>query len=140
MITRLSAEETTEILARGRIGRLGCIDDRGPYVVPVSYIFRGDAIFAHSLNGRKISALRADPRTCMQVDEIKDDFHWRSAIAFGSYEEVKGPDERKSVLDELFVRYRNLTPIEAVPPDKNGPEDVVVFKINVESVSGVGEP
>ena len=72
MIKHLSNEEARALLGECRIGRLGCVDDGGPYVVPVNYVFHDDSIYVHSLPGRKIKALRENPRACLQVDEIKD--------------------------------------------------------------------
>ena len=138
MIKPLSDEEARALLRQGRIGRLGCIADDGPYVVPVSYIFEGDSIYIHSLTGRKIKAMRANPRACLQVDDIKDEYHWRSAIAFGRYEEISDSDERARALDDLLKQFPHLTPIESVPVH-DGQSSVIVFRIRVEEVSGVGE-
>lgn len=34
--------------------------------------------------------MRANPEVCSQVDEIDDMANWRSVIAWGRYEELKG--------------------------------------------------
>jgi len=47
-----------------------CIAAGWPYVVPVNYFFDGKDIYIHSLPGKKLDALRANPRACLQVDEI----------------------------------------------------------------------
>ena len=67
MIRPLSEQEAKTVIKEGRIGRLGCIYDDTPYVVPVNYIFDGTSIYIHSLGGCKIAALRANPRACLQV-------------------------------------------------------------------------
>lgn len=138
MIRPLSNEEARALLARCRTGRLGCIADGGPYVVPVSYIFHGDSIYIHSLLGRKIKALRENPRACLQVDEIKDEYNWRSAIAFGVYEEITDEAERYLALRRLLSRFPALTPVESVPVH-DGQSSMIMFRIRVEEVSGVGE-
>lgn len=126
------------MLGKCRIGRLGCIDDGGPYVVPVNYVFHDDSIYVHSLPGRKIKALRENPRVCLQVDEIKDIYLWRSAIAFGRYEEVTGEGERRWVVRRFLSSFPNLTPVESVPVH-DGQSSVIIFRIRVEEVSGVAE-
>lgn len=138
MIKPLSTEEAFALIGEGRTGRLGCITDSGPYVVPVSYVLNGNGIYIHSLPGRKIDALRKNPRACLQVDEIENDSHWRSAIAFGRYEEVSDERERKLALRRLLSRYPHLTPVESVPVH-DGQSSVVVFCIRIEEVTGVGE-
>jgi nitroimidazol reductase NimA-like FMN-containing flavoprotein (pyridoxamine 5'-phosphate oxidase superfamily) len=56
----------------------------------------------------KISGLRENPRAYVQVDEIESDLHWRSAIAFGKFEEIKNPNERTDVLNKLLRSARML--------------------------------
>ncbi|NMS24947.1 pyridoxamine 5'-phosphate oxidase family protein, partial [Vibrio parahaemolyticus] len=52
MIAKLSEEEAQELLQRNELGRLGCIVDDRPYVVPVNYLYDGDSVYIHSLPGR----------------------------------------------------------------------------------------
>lgn len=138
MITPLSEEEARALLEESRLGRIGCVDRGGPYVVPVNYVFEGESIYIHSLPGRKLAALRENPRACLQVDEIVDQYHWRSAIAFGSYRDIADPDERERAARSLLARFPHLTPVESVPVH-DGQSSVVLFCIDVERVTGVGE-
>jgi nitroimidazol reductase NimA-like FMN-containing flavoprotein (pyridoxamine 5'-phosphate oxidase superfamily) len=138
MIKLLSNEEARALLGECRIGRLGCVDGGGPYVVPVNYVFHDDSIYVHSLPGRKIKALRENPRACLQVDEIRDIYQWRSAIAFGRYEEVTDEGERNWAVRRFLSSFPNLTPVESVPVH-DGQSSVIIFRIRVEEVSGVAE-
>jgi nitroimidazol reductase NimA-like FMN-containing flavoprotein (pyridoxamine 5'-phosphate oxidase superfamily) len=138
MITRLSQEEALALLSASRVGRLGCVHEGGPYVVPINYVLDGESIYVHSLPGRKLDALRANPRACLQVDEVTDSYHWRSAIAFGAYDEVTDPTERDRAVRALQARFPNLTPVESVPVH-DGQSSVVIFRIRVDEVTGVGE-
>jgi len=138
MITHLTADEARALLASRRVGRLGCVYEGGPYVVPINYVLDGESIYTHSLPGQKIEALRENPKTCLQVDKIIDSYHWRSAIAFGNYEEVTNPDERVKAVRALQARFPNLTPVESVPVH-DGQSSIVVFAIRIRTVSGAGE-
>jgi uncharacterized protein len=110
-----------------------------PYVVPINCHLEGDHLYSHSLAGLKISGLRENPNACVQVDEIETDLRWRSAIAFGKYEEITKPDERADVLSKLLRKYPMLTPVEsAIAVDGSAPE-VIVFRINIERLTGVSE-
>ena len=139
MIKNLSREESLKLLRSGRLARLGCVTEEGPYVVPVSYVFDGECAFIHSLPGRKVTALRADPRACLQVDDIFSDTRWRSVIAFGVYEEVTAPAERALALGRLLNQYPTLTPVEATIAQDAQPPSVVVFRIRVDKITGVAE-
>ena len=135
----LSDAETLEVLQAGRVGRLGCIDNDEPYVVPINYLLDESVIYSHSLPGRKIEAMRAHPRVCLQVDEIEDDVRWRSAIAFGTFEEIHNPRDRRAVLNKLLVRFPKLTPVESMIVQDASAPDSVVFRIAVDRTSGVKE-
>ena len=141
MIRDLSDKESRELLKDKRIGRLGCIaDGRTPYVVPVSYVFDGEeSIYMHSLPGRKVSAMRDNPRVCLQVDEITDECHWKSVIAYGMYEEITGVVERERAFRRLLRRFQKLTPVESrIAADVNAPAPIV-FRVRVETLTGLRE-
>ena len=135
----LSAAEAIEVISNGKVGRLGCIDNGEPYVVPINYVLDDGSIYSHSLPGRKIDAMRTNSRVCLQVDQIKDDFHWRSAIVFGDFETINGPTDRHNVLNKLLARFPKLTPVESMIVRDGAAPDAVVFRIVVDRVTGVEE-
>ena len=135
----LLEEEARALLSDCRIGRLGCVDNGEPYVVPINYVFEDGTIYSHSLPGRKIDALRAHPRACLQVDEIENDFNWRSVIAYGDFEEIRTPSERRSILDKLLARFPQLTPVESVMAQDASAPDSVIFRIRIDRMTGVAE-
>lgn len=139
MITQLHPEESHALLRHGKLGHLGCVADGEPYVIPVHYLFEGDSIYIHSLPGRKITALRAHPRACLQVDEIKDAFHWQSVLASGSYEEITDPHERERILCALFARLPHLTPVESAMSRSTGLAETIIFRLRIETITGVSE-
>jgi nitroimidazol reductase NimA-like FMN-containing flavoprotein (pyridoxamine 5'-phosphate oxidase superfamily) len=139
MIMTLDRQQAHDVFESARVARLGCIVDGQPYIVPINYNFEGDCIYSHSLPGLKITGLRENPRACIQVDHIESDFRWRSAIAFGTFEEITKPEERADTLNKLLVRFPMLTPVEdAIAVDGYSPE-VVVFRIKIDRVTGVSE-
>ena len=139
MITMLNNQEARKVLQSARVARLGCIVNGEPYIVPINYSFEDDCLFSHSLPGTKINALRENPRACVQVDEIESDLHWRSAIAFGKFEELTKQNERAAVLAKLLKHFPMLTPVEsALTSDACAPE-VIVFQIKIDRITGVSE-
>ena len=135
----LSESEARTVISAGTIGHLGCIVNNEPYVVPISYLFEEGAIYSHSLPGQKIQALRANPSACLQVEQIHDDFHWRSAIAFGSFEEIHDERDRAQALRKLLKRFPLLTPVESRVVQDAAPPELIVFRIRVDRVTGVAE-
>lgn len=139
MLQQMSEAEAAEVLGRNRVARLGCVVGGYPYVVPVGYIFDGKSAYSHSLPGRKITALRADPRACLQVDEIEDEWNWRSVLAFGDFQEITGEEERAHILNDLLAAFPRLTPVESVMAQGSDTPRVIVFRIRVNGITGVVE-
>jgi nitroimidazol reductase NimA-like FMN-containing flavoprotein (pyridoxamine 5'-phosphate oxidase superfamily) len=135
----LSNEESRRLLQTARVGRLGCIVNGEPYVVPINYYLEGDYLYSHSLPGLKITGLRENPNACVQVDEMETDLHWRSAIGFGKYEEITKPTERADILNRLLRSFPMLTPVESVLAVDGSAPEVIVFRIKIERVTGVSE-
>ena len=141
MIEELSQEESRKLLSEQFVARLGCVLIGGePYVVPVNYLFKGGFIFIHSSPGLKVEALRANPKACIQVDDIESFFEWRSAIAFGEFEEITDAAEREEFLSEMMARFPKLTPVETVvKPEESAPAEMVLFRIRIKRITGTTE-
>jgi nitroimidazol reductase NimA-like FMN-containing flavoprotein (pyridoxamine 5'-phosphate oxidase superfamily) len=139
MMRTLNEVEASKLFQSARVAHLGCIVNGEPYVVPINYQIDGDSLYSHSLPGLKISGLRENPRACVQVDEIESDLRWRSAIAFGRFEEFTNRHERTEILAKLLHQFPMLTPVEsAIAIDGAAPE-VIVFRIKIERLTGVSE-
>jgi nitroimidazol reductase NimA-like FMN-containing flavoprotein (pyridoxamine 5'-phosphate oxidase superfamily) len=136
-IDKLSDTNSQAVLRERTFGRLGCIADGGPYVVPVNYIFDGKDIYIHSLPGKKINALRANPRICLQVDQIIDSYHWRSVIAYGNYEEIFEEKARTEILENLSSNLPDMSPVESKMVD--GLKEIIIFRIKVDEITGIIE-
>jgi len=139
MIKTLNEDQARKLFETAKVARLGCIVNGEPYVVPLNCVLESDFVYSHSLNGLKISALRENPRACVQVDEIESELSWRSAIAFGKFEEIVKSDERAEVLNKLFKVFPRLTPVESTIARDGLAQDVIVFRIRIERFTAVAE-
>ena len=139
MMKMLSNDEARHLFQVARIVRLGCIVNGEPYVVPVNCYLEGDSLYSHSLPGLKITGLRENPGACVQVDEIESDLRWKSALAFGKYEEITKPNERADILMKLLRRFPMLTPVESASAIDGSSPEVIVFRIKIERLTGVSE-
>jgi nitroimidazol reductase NimA-like FMN-containing flavoprotein (pyridoxamine 5'-phosphate oxidase superfamily) len=135
----MSPEEIMALFSQKRVGRLGCIAGMDPYVVPINYLIDGESIYCHSLAGKKIMALRSNPRACVQVDDVQDSLHWRSGLAFGVYEELSDPLERERIARRFLESFPRLTPVESVPEQGPVPAETIVFRIKIVNLSGAKE-
>ncbi|MFD2058461.1 pyridoxamine 5'-phosphate oxidase family protein [Mesorhizobium calcicola] len=53
-IKEMTRQDCVALLKTQRIGRLACVRDLKPYVVPIHFAFGDNAIFSFSLPGRKV--------------------------------------------------------------------------------------
>lgn len=139
MLGDLNKKELIDLLTNQVIGRIGCSTADETYVVPINYVYRDNAIYAHSGPGKKIDMMRKNPKVCFQVDEITDTFRWKSAILWGSFEELAG-EERQQAMQGIIHRVMPLTdrpteePSHGISPEKQ--TSIIVFKIELAKVTG----
>ncbi|HME35979.1 MAG TPA: pyridoxamine 5'-phosphate oxidase family protein [Candidatus Sulfotelmatobacter sp.] len=96
-------------LASASLGRLGCSLGDQPYVVPINFAYEPGYIYVLSTFGRKIEWMRANPKVCVEVEELANESQWRSVLAFGRYQELPEPQyaaEREHARKLLEKRYR----------------------------------
>lgn len=141
MVGNLSEESSREFLREQTTGRLGCVLENGePYVVPVNYLFEDGCIYIHSLPGQKVSAMEANPKVCLQIDEIADDgFEWKSVIAFGEFEKIENKQKKIEVLTNFYNNFPRFTPVEARFEEDDLDLDIVIFCIKIKRLTGVVE-
>ena len=106
MLGELTPEQINAVLFNEVVGRVGCHSEGRTYVVPITYVFDGDSVCAHSAEGLKIKMMRANPHVCFQVDQRENLANWRSVVAWGVYEELHG----KEALDALQILVARLLP------------------------------
>ncbi len=139
MLGDLTKREIIDFIEKQSIGRLGCHADGETYIVPINYVSRENAIYAHSGKGKKIDMMRKNPNVCFQIDEIKDTFRWKSVIVWGTYEELTGV-ERQQAMQGIMQRIMSFTDANAKEPshaiDPAHHHDIVVYKININEGTG----
>jgi hypothetical protein len=145
MLGTLNATQIDQILRSEIIGHLGCSADGKTYVIPMSYVYDGEYIYGHAVEGLKLRMLRANPQVCFQVDHIENLANWVSVIAWGEFEEV--PYEEAQDAMRLFLdRMEPLQASETAVSPHRAPTDVpaidlqgnpmVFFRIRITERSG----
>ncbi|NDE14437.1 hypothetical protein EBZ80_05845 [bacterium] len=81
-IGRLDPNHCEILLKTEHIGRLGCHAAGRTYIVPVTYVFEGGAIYGHTNPGLKLEMLRSNPSVCFEVDHLDNMANWRSVVAW----------------------------------------------------------
>ncbi len=144
--TMKTSHEMELLLERMTVGRLAVTTADGPYVVALNYLFlEGDIYFHSGQAGRKIEALRTDPRVCFLVDEVGPQVLfeqgcgisqiYESVVCFGKAEFVEGPIEKRRILESMVQKF--VPANHPFPPMKDQDvEKTAVVRIVIESMSG----
>ena len=131
MVGLLSQEEIETLLRRLRVGRIGCCTDDQPYIVPISYAYDGDAVYAASGPGRKIDIMRAEPQVCFEIDEMDASGGWRSVIADARYQELTVERDRLAAQTLLGT----IRAGRHAPPSI-APAAVILFRLDLTAKTG----
>ena len=142
VMNEMTEQECREALARTSFGRLGCSLGDQPYIVPVCLASDGDFIYVFSTLGKKIAWMRANPKVCIQIDEIKSQSEWSSVIVNGRYEELldsQHAGERKHARHVLEKRSQWWLNTFAERQLKLGDKliEPLFFRICVDSITGL---
>lgn len=143
MLGDLRADEIEQLLSEECVARIGCHADGMTYVVPVTYCYDGEAIYAHSRDGLKLQMMRRNPDVCIEVDRMTDLSNWRSVIAWGRFEELHGP-AAMTALRRLVQHVMPMIHSEtSLPADAERPQglgagvfDATVFRILLGEKTG----
>jgi nitroimidazol reductase NimA-like FMN-containing flavoprotein (pyridoxamine 5'-phosphate oxidase superfamily) len=139
MLGELNNGEVEQVLHRNVIGRIGCHAFGRTYVVPITYVYDGTAVYARSTEGMKLHMMRENPHVCFEVDAMDGMANWESVIASGTFHELHGADARERfswLISELSTRLEG-PPGETVHPMAGVDADAsVVYKIVLEEKEG----
>ena len=109
--------ELDQIIRDSLICHLSCCLDNQPYLVPLSFGYDGNAVYFHTAReGKKIEYLSLNPRVCLAFEsevKLQTDldlacnwtFHFKSAIAYGTAEELIDPISRANGIKHIMLHY-----------------------------------
>lgn len=107
MFGELNQAQIDQVLRTEAVGRIGCHAEGRTYVIPISYVYDSNNVYAQSIPGMKLYMMRLNPEVCFEVDCIKNASNWQSVIAWGTFEELKG-EEGTNALHLLMQRMTAL--------------------------------
>ena len=144
MFGKLSRKEIEEVLTGNIVGRIGCHADSRTYIVPISYAYDGEYIFAHTQEGLKINIMRANADVCFEVDVLENMANWKSVITWGLFEEITNEHERNLAIQKLSKRKFpamasktvQLSPQWPFPPDEPDNVGGIFFRIRLYEKTG----
>lgn len=141
-IRTMSDLDCIRLLESNRLGRLACVNDGRPYVVPVFYAYGSNRLYAFSMPGKKIDWMRANPMVSVLVEQHEAGREWRSVIVDGRYEELPDRIGHKVERDYAWrllskhARWWEPGALKPVTPPVSGHSPHVFFCIHIKQMSG----
>ncbi|MHC4423065.1 MAG: pyridoxamine 5'-phosphate oxidase family protein [Planctomycetota bacterium] len=132
-----------DIIRRASVCRLGLCEGKQPYIVPLCFGYKDNALYFHSARGgKKLGILRNNNNVCFEID-IDDDLikaeeacdwamKYQSVIGFGKAVFIDDIESRCKAFDVIMQNYSNGSfeyPIEAL-------KNAVIIKVEIESMTG----
>lgn len=118
-------------------------EDGTPYGVPIHVVRKDRDFYFHcAREGKKSRCLAVHPQVCLtfvedaQVVPERFTTHYRSAMAFGTAEEVTDPGEKKAALALLCGRYCPDVEDALMYRELAAAPHTAVWRVRVEAVSG----
>jgi uncharacterized protein len=144
MFGKLNNAQIEKVIADNFIGRLGCHAAGKTYVVPISYAYDGQFIYARTFEGLKISMMRKNPKVCFQIDQMENMANWKSVVTWGTFEELTNENDRNEGLEKLVSRMLpeiasetvKLSPQWPFPTDDFSKIKGIIFRIRITEKTG----
>ena len=143
LIQELTRQESLDLLARAHLGRLACAHQGQPYVVPIYFAYDNEYLYSFSTVGKKIEWMRANPKVCVEADEVVSPQQWASVIVFGHYEELPNIPEwhgareyaRKKLLERNAIWWEPGY-AKTILHDTERPLAAFFYRVHVEQITG----
>lgn len=131
------------IILKAKVCRLGLVDGNRPYIVPMSFGYRENALYFHTgKKGKKMEILQKNNRVCfeMEVDlEIipadnpcKWNMRYRSVVGYGQALILEDPGEKITGLDVIVGHYGGSQGAY----DEKRVNGLTVIKVVIDSMTG----
>lgn len=137
-------EELRRIFEEATVCHLGMCWDGRPYVVPMSYGYRGDRIYFHCASeGQKLEIMDRNPNVCFQLEchvsvvESRKACGWsmdyRSIIGFGRIRRARSAEEKRLGLQAIMKHYSGRDDWELKDQQV---ESTTVLVLEIEEMTG----
>jgi hypothetical protein len=125
------------VLTRNHVGRIAFAYQDRVDVRPIRYVFRDGWLFVRTSAGEKLVTTQHDQSVAFEVDDVDDQFNWRSVIVHGTlYDFDEGGSEFHRQARDFAVRLLQSVDPPALTADDRGPSRTEVFGIAVQAMFG----
>lgn len=136
--------EIEKIFGSAWVCRLGLVDGRTPYIVPMNFGYRDRALYFHTGHaGKKIDILRNNPLVCFEVDidaaPIRSatacgwSMAYRSVVGTGTARFIEDATGKKEALDIIMAHYDDAGAWEY---REQSFDKACIIRVEIETVAG----
>ncbi|HWA88736.1 MAG TPA: pyridoxamine 5'-phosphate oxidase family protein [Rhizomicrobium sp.] len=140
IVQDLTHLQIDDFLARASYGRIACESEGQPYIACVSLCAESCFLYGFALSGQKIRLMRANPRVCVEFDEIKSVRDWTTVIVTGVYEELTDTPQYRAEREHAYALLKRRAmwwePAAAERQPQAGPAANVYFRIRMDRMTG----
>jgi len=139
LIQEMTLEECRVVLQEVGFGRLACVRDNQPYIVPVYFECAGPYLYGITTLGQKIEWMRSNPRVCVETDERSSHNKWMSVVVTGHYEELPDVAEFRSARAqaiEILERRTMWWEPACVTPERQARRTSIFYRIRIDQMTG----
>ncbi len=136
--------ELIAILKTSKICRLALADENTPYIVPLNYGYKDNALYIHSaLSGKKLDLIKKNKLVCFEIESnvkivpsnsaCKYSTHYKCIIGLGRAELIH---DRGSIKEALDIIMHHQTGRNGWSYSEESANKVMIIKIAIESMTG----
>ena len=124
------------LLREEDVAHVGVVDGSEPYVGPLSFVYADGAIVFRTVGGRRVNALRKNPRVSIEVSRTDQmTGSWKSVIVAGTSEFVDG-EEGAVMIAKLLGKYRDVIDPLLGTSGQLPTEATHVVRVSIDTMSG----
>jgi hypothetical protein len=110
--------------------------------VPIYFAYEPDHLYSFTAVGKKIEWMRANPKVCVEVDEVISHFQWMSVIVTGQYQELPNTPEFRAerqqalmVLEKRMLWWQTAFAAKQVLP-RDITDEPLFYCVHIDSMTG----
>ena len=131
------------IILRSTVCRLALSENDRPYIVPLCFGYKDNALYFHSARkGKKVDILRKNKRVCFEFDTDQETvssespckwtMNYRSVIGNGRASLIHDPEAKRQAFDIIMHHYSDKLSAYS----EAGLNNSLIIKVEIESMTG----
>jgi nitroimidazol reductase NimA-like FMN-containing flavoprotein (pyridoxamine 5'-phosphate oxidase superfamily) len=143
LIESMTRQASIDLLKRARVARLGYIHDGQPYIVPMLFAYNVNYLYSISTEGQKIDCMRANPRVCVEADDLVTMQQWETVVVLGQYEDLPHTEEHETSRAHAHALLQSGHPawlepgfVKTMVDGRERPLEVLYFRIHIDQIIG----